>query len=125
MLDASGKPLAPYREFTNHTKSQSVLADRLRAAFDDLYLTDKNAHDKTSEELKGWFKSKTGAGDAVATKMARTRPELRMYKGELGIPSRSSTSELRARTLPSWHEKFLRLNEETLRKSTSHILFTI
>ena len=72
MLDASGKPLAPYREFINHTKSKFVLADRLRTAYDDLYLTDKNAHDKTTEALKGWFKSKTGNGDAVATKIAST-----------------------------------------------------
>jgi uncharacterized protein DUF5343 len=72
MLDSSGKPLAPYRDFTNHTKSKFVLADRLRTAFDDLYLTDKNAHTKTTEELKGWFKSKTGNGDAVAAKIAST-----------------------------------------------------
>jgi hypothetical protein len=72
MLDPSGKPTTPYREFTNHTKSKFVLADRLRTAFDDLYLTDKNAQGKTNEELKGWFKSKTGTGDAVATKIAST-----------------------------------------------------
>lgn len=72
MLDLSGKPLTPYREFTNHTKSKFVLADRLRAAYDDLYLTDKKAHEKTTEELKGWFKSKTGSGDAVASKIAST-----------------------------------------------------
>jgi hypothetical protein len=72
MLDASGKPLSPYREFTNQTKSKFVLADRLRVAYDDLYLTDRSAHDKTTEELKGWFKSKTGSGDAVATKIAST-----------------------------------------------------
>ncbi len=72
MLDASGKPLTPYREFTNHLKSPFILADRLRAAYDDLYLTDKNAHDKSTEELKGWFKSKTGNGDAVAKKIAST-----------------------------------------------------
>jgi hypothetical protein len=72
MLDASGKPTTAYREFTNHTRSKFILADRLRSAFDDLYLTDKNAHDKTTEELKGWFKSKTGSGDAVAAKIAST-----------------------------------------------------
>jgi hypothetical protein len=72
MLDASGKPQAAYREFTNHTKSKSVLADRLRIAFDDLYRADKNAHNKSVEELKGWFKSKTGTGEAVAQKIATT-----------------------------------------------------
>jgi hypothetical protein len=79
MLDASGKPQASYREFTNHTKSKYVLADRLRSVFDDLYLTDKNAHDKTAEELKGWFKSKTGSGDAVAKKIATTFKSLASF----------------------------------------------
>ena len=72
MLDASGKPTTAYREFTNHTKSKFVLADRLRAAYDDLYLTDKKAHAQTAEGLKGWFKSKTGSGNAVAKKIATT-----------------------------------------------------
>lgn len=79
MLDASGKPQAAYREFTNQTRSKYVLADRLRAAFDDLYLSDKAAHDKSAEELKGWFKSKTGSGDAVATKIATTFKALASY----------------------------------------------
>jgi hypothetical protein len=70
MLDSSGRPQTPYREFVDHTKAKAVLAARLRAAFDDLYLSDKNAHTKSAEELKGWFKTKTGASDSVAKKMA-------------------------------------------------------
>lgn len=78
-LDAAGKPQNAYREFTNQTKAKHVLADRLRSAYDDLYLSDKNAHSKTAEELKGWFKSKTGSGDAVATKIATTFKSLAAY----------------------------------------------
>src|SRR5690606_36283560 len=78
-LDASGKPQSAYREFTNHTKARQVLADRLRVAFDDLYLSDKNAHSRSAEELKGWFKSKTGTGDAVAKKIATTFKGLSNY----------------------------------------------
>lgn len=69
-LDASGRPQTSYREFVDPTKTKFVLAQRLRAAFDDLYVSNRNAHEMTIEQLKGWFKSKTGKGDAVATKMA-------------------------------------------------------
>ena len=79
MLDAGNRPTASYREFTDHTKSKGVLAGRLRGAYDDLYLSDKAAHTKSVEQLKGWFKSKTGAGDAVAQKMATTFKSLASY----------------------------------------------
>jgi hypothetical protein len=79
MLDSSGRPQNSYREFVDHTKAKGVLAARLRAAFDDLYLSDKDAHAKSAEQLKGWFKTKTGAGDAVAKKMATQFKALASY----------------------------------------------
>ena len=79
MLDSSGRPQTSYREFTNHTKAKGVLAGRLRTSFDDLFLAHKNAQDMAVESLKGWFKSKTGAGDAVATKIATTFKTLASY----------------------------------------------
>lgn len=79
MLDASGRPQTSYREFVDHTKTKIVLAQRLKAAYDDLYTSDKKAHEKSVDELKGWFKSKTGKGDAVALKMATTFKTLAAY----------------------------------------------
>src|SRR5438034_982164 len=79
MLDGSGRPQTAYREFVDQTKAKVVLAQRLRAAYDDLFVADKEAHNKSAEELKGWFKTKTGAGDAVATKMASTFKALATY----------------------------------------------
>lgn len=78
-LDSNGHPQAAYREFMDHTKSKKVLATRLRAAFDDLFLADRNAHKKTAEHLKGWFKTKTGVSDSVADKIARTFKVLAAY----------------------------------------------
>jgi hypothetical protein len=63
----------------DHTKAKKVLGARLVAAFDDLYLSDRNAHNQSTETLKGWFKSKTGAGDAVAQKMATMFKSLASY----------------------------------------------
>lgn len=55
MLDAGNRPTASYREFTDHTKAKAILAGRLRASYDDLYLSDKAAQAKSVEQLKGWF----------------------------------------------------------------------
>lgn len=79
LLDPAGRPQTPYRDFVDHTKSRKVLAIRLRTAFDDLFRSDRQAHTKSAEALKGWFKSKTGVGDAVAKKMASTFRALAQY----------------------------------------------
>ncbi|MCB1804501.1 MAG: DUF5343 domain-containing protein [Candidatus Competibacteraceae bacterium] len=79
MLDASGRPQTSYRDFVDHTKTKQVLAARLQAAYDDLYASNKKAHEQTADNLKGWFKSKTGKGDAVALKMATTFKSLAQY----------------------------------------------
>ncbi|MGZ5156282.1 MAG: DUF5343 domain-containing protein [Caldimonas sp.] len=79
MLDDSGRPLAPYREFMDHTEAKQILAGRMRVAFDDLFTSDKSANNKTADQLKGWFKTKTGAGDAVAKKIASTFRSLATY----------------------------------------------
>lgn len=78
-LDASGRPQPSYREFMDHTKAKGVLAARLRTAYDDLFTSDKNAHNQSAETLKGWFKTKTGSGDAVAKKIATTFKTLAAY----------------------------------------------
>lgn len=79
LLDSAGRPQASYRDFMDHTKAKSILASRMRVAFDDLFTADRNANTKSVEQLKGWFKTKTGAGDAVAQKMASTFRSLATY----------------------------------------------
>jgi hypothetical protein len=79
MLDTSGRPQTSYKDFVDHTKTRQILAQRLKAAYDDLYTSHKQAHEKTVDELKGWFRSKTGKGDAVAWKMATTFKSLADY----------------------------------------------
>jgi hypothetical protein len=78
-LDSSNRPQTPYREFMDSTKAKTVLAARIRTAFDDLFKADKTANTKTAQSLKGWFKTKTGVGDAVAVKMATTFRALAQY----------------------------------------------
>jgi len=76
LLDSSGRPQSAYRDFVDHTKTKRILAERVRASFDDLYVSNKKAHEMSVGDLKGWFKSKTGKGEAVAEKMATTFKKL-------------------------------------------------
>ena len=78
-LDQNGKPQSSYREFMDGSRAKYVLADRLRASYDDLFLADKAANAMSVEKLKGWFKTKTGKGDAVAEKIASTFKSLATY----------------------------------------------
>ena len=79
LLDSSGKPQLSYREFMDSSKAKAILGGRIRAAYDDLFLSDKVAQNQSVEKLKGWFRTKTGAGDAVAKKMASTFKALSNY----------------------------------------------
>jgi len=85
-LDPSGRPQTAYRQFMDHTKARAVLAERLQIAYDDLFLADRNADTKPTNALKGWFKTKTGAGDAVAEKMASTFKALAQYADFNAVP---------------------------------------
>jgi len=78
-LDSANKPQASYREFMDQHKAKTVLAKRLRHAYDDLFLSDKDAYSKSTDKLLGWFKTKTGAGEAVAKKIATTFKSLASY----------------------------------------------
>jgi hypothetical protein len=78
-LDSSGKPQPAYREFMDGSKAKAVLGARIRVAYDDLFLADKAAQNQSVDKLKGWFKTKTGAGDAVAQKIATTFRTLATY----------------------------------------------
>lgn len=86
-LDAAGKPQASYKEYMNHTKSKKVLGDSIRTAYDDLFQSNEKANEKSATDLKGWFKTKTGAGDKVAEKMATTFKALASYADFSGLPS--------------------------------------
>lgn len=79
LLDPSGRPQSSYREFMDHARAKQVLAAQMRIAFDDIFTADRQAETKSVDNLKGWFKTKTGSGDAVAQKMASTFKALSQY----------------------------------------------
>lgn len=79
LLDSSQRPQDSYRDFMNDRISKKVLAKRLTTSFDDLFKSNKEAYKMTVDELKGWFKTKTGKSDTVAIKMATTFKALADY----------------------------------------------
>ena len=93
MLDQSGKPQSSYRQFMDHTQAKAVLASRLRSAYDDLFLADRDANTKTTAALKGWFKTKTGESDSVAEKIASTFKSLASYADFSAAPPPQATQE--------------------------------
>jgi len=97
-LDASGRPQSSYRDFVDHTKTKHILAERIQSAYDDLYKSNKTAHTKTADDLKGWFKSKTGKGDAVAVKIASTFKTLATYAD---FTNANSTAKIEAEPTPA------------------------
>jgi hypothetical protein len=71
-LAADGTPTARYNEFRSHTSGGLALAQGLREGWAPIFLSDERAYDRTSAELQEIFKTVTGAGSAVAVKMAGT-----------------------------------------------------
>lgn len=92
MLDGSNRPLQPYRDFVDHNKSKAVLAERLRTSFDDLFNANPDAYSKSSDALKGWFKSKTGVSDSVAMKLASQFRALADYADFKAVPPKQTQS---------------------------------
>jgi hypothetical protein len=113
MLDGSGRPQASYRDFMDQTKAKHVLANRMRSAFDDLFTADRNANTKSVEQLKGWFKTKTGAGDAVAQKMASTFRSLATYANWDGAPPAAAEEEKSEFSTPERIQPPIELSQPT------------
>lgn len=70
-LTADGTPTAAYNEFRG-TNSGAAIADGLRKAYSPLFLSDERVYAKSGAELQGLVKNASGAGDAVAKKIATT-----------------------------------------------------
>ncbi len=68
-LDESRVPTPVWNQFRDKDKSGKVLAGAIRKGYSDLYGVRSDAHERDNEELKNFFKVKTGAGETVASRM--------------------------------------------------------
>ena len=67
-----GTPTARYNEFRDDSRSGQAMATGLREGWADIFLSNQRAYELTTTQLTELFKSVTGAGEAVAQKMATT-----------------------------------------------------
>ncbi|MCY3591069.1 MAG: DUF5343 domain-containing protein [Acidobacteria bacterium] len=79
LIGDSNRPTDAYKSFVDPTQSRAVLALCLRTSFDDLLNAHPEANTYSTQKLMGWFKTKTGKSEAVATKMATTFRSLASY----------------------------------------------
>lgn len=70
-LTADGTPTARYNEYRGPGGGKA-LATGLREGWDSFFLSDQKVYQKSSGQIQEIAKNVTGAGDAVATKMAST-----------------------------------------------------
>jgi hypothetical protein len=71
-LSQDGTPTTRYNEFRSDSTSGRAVAMGLREGWAEIFLSDQRANERSSAHLVGVFKSVTGAGEAVAQKMATT-----------------------------------------------------
>lgn len=71
-LSNDSTPTKRYNDFRSRSAGGVVLAEGLRDGWAEIFLADQRAHEKQVAQLTELFKSVTGAGDAVAKKMAQT-----------------------------------------------------
>ncbi|WP_131809935.1 DUF5343 domain-containing protein [Mycolicibacterium mucogenicum] len=70
-LTADGTPTARYNSYRGADGGRAIAAG-LREGWDSFFLSDQKVNSKTHSQIQEIAKNVTGAGDAVATKMAST-----------------------------------------------------
>jgi hypothetical protein len=71
-LSADSVPTPRYNEFREGGKSGRAIVAGLREGWSSVFLSDQRAYERSPAQLTELFKNVTGAGEAVATKMATT-----------------------------------------------------
>ena len=58
-------PTQRWQSFRDNTQAARVMADGIRSGYADLYRTYDDAHERSDEELRNFFKGKMSGGDQV------------------------------------------------------------
>ncbi len=89
-LSANSVPTPRYNEFREGGKSGRAMVAGLREGWSSVLLGDQRAYERSPAQLAELFKNVTGAGEAVATKMATT------FKGLASLASASDWTDAMA-----------------------------
>jgi hypothetical protein len=71
-LASDSRPTERYNEFRSEETSGYAMSQGLSEGWSDIFLSDSQAHKRTSTQLREIFKNVTGKSESVATKMATT-----------------------------------------------------
>lgn len=71
-LSPDGKPTSMYNEYRDHSRSKTIMAQALRAAYKDIFLIKEYPTDADKKAVEGKFKSYHNVSDHVAKLMTRT-----------------------------------------------------
>jgi hypothetical protein len=72
VIDSTGIPTHHYTKLRDTHAAPGLLADRLLAAYADLFTTYPDAYAKDSTTLRNYFASKTDVGEASLTNIVKT-----------------------------------------------------
>lgn len=79
-LSSDSTPTARYNQFRADPEKRSpAMAEGLREGWSEVFMSDQNAHQRSSTELKEIIKNVTGKSESVAEKMAATFKTLGGY----------------------------------------------
>lgn len=71
-IDNLGKPTDKWREYRNSSKSRGIMAEGILNGYSELYTFYPDAHIRTDEELKNFFRSKSTTADDTITRIVQT-----------------------------------------------------
>lgn len=71
-LRSDSRPTARYNDFRSEKGKSRALAEGLREGWSEVFLSDQEAHKRSTGELKEILKNVTGKSESVAEKMATT-----------------------------------------------------
>ena len=71
-LSPDGKPTSKYHEYRDHSRSNQVMGNALREAFEDIFLINSSPSEADKASIQGKFKSYHNTSDRVAQLMTNT-----------------------------------------------------
>ncbi|MCU0465977.1 MAG: DUF5343 domain-containing protein [Anaerolineae bacterium] len=64
-INTNGKPTESWRAYRDSSQSKKVMANGIKTAYKELFRLYPDAHKKTEQELKNFFRPKSSGGDQV------------------------------------------------------------
>ena len=71
-LDSSRKPTERWTQYLDSRISGSVLADAIRESYSPLYQVYPSAHQQSDDDLRNFFRPRSGAGDTTVSRTLNT-----------------------------------------------------